>query len=420
MFRIIFSLLLLLAGMPLALADEVLTLAAAQRLSAQHPVVQADDERAQALAQLPDQLAALPDPRLSLNVLNLPLSKPSLSREAMTVSQLGIRQTIPWPGKRKLRAEAARAMAQAASLDASERRLWLRRHVALRWWNLFYLDRALDTVQRNQALMKQLIQIADSKYRTGQGRQSDILLAQLELSRLLDQQIVLKGARNHEQAALNSLLQRPADAAIVLPATVDSELPPLPAHTALLRMAEQHRPWLQAQRLRIDASEARLREADKDYYPDLDVGAFYGLRAGRSDLAGVMLSMNLPIFTEQKQDHAVAQRQAEKASAQFTLEDRRLRINEALAAFAADYRASWQQALLLKTGLIPQAEQTVAAMRAAYQVGEVDFLNLVRARITLYNHETEYWQAISKAWQAVAQIEAETGTLRQQWSKRHD
>ena len=62
-----------------------------------------------------------------------------------------------------------------------------------------------------------------------------------------------------------------------------------------------------------------------------------------------------------------------------------------------------------KTGLIPQAQQSVSAMRAAYQVNKVDFLNLVRAQITLYNYETQYWKALSGGWQALANLQAAVG-----------
>ncbi|WP_338070343.1 TolC family protein [Bathymodiolus platifrons methanotrophic gill symbiont] len=65
--------------------------------------------------------------------------------------------------------------------------------------------------------------------------------------------------------------------------------------------------------------------------------------------------------------------------------------------------------MLFKNGIIPQARQTVASMLAGYQVNKVDFLNLVRSQITLYNYETQYWKALSEANQALAQLTAVVG-----------
>jgi len=75
----------------------------------------------------------------------------------------------------------------------------------------------------------------------------------------------------------------------------------------------------------------------------------------------------------------------------------------------AKYISASEQSQLFKTGIIPQAKQTVDAMRAGYQVNKVDFLNLVRTQITLYNYETQYWQSISTANQALAQIVSVVG-----------
>ncbi len=386
-----------------------LTLQAAEQAAERHPRIQAREQHAQALAEIPAQVASLPDPKLNLNLLNLPISKPSLSREGMTQTQLGISQALPYPGKLSLRAKSAEFVAEAAAYDVEEARIRLRRDVRLHWWSLLYLDHALRIVARNQVLLRQLVRIADSKYKTGQGLQSDVLLAQLELSKLLDAEIALQGARRDQQAALNTLMGREADAPIVLPKHVPESLPSPPALDELQHQALDARPWLHAQQRRIDAAKARVELAEKDYYPDFSIGANYGMRAGRSDLTGVMFSMSLPIFTDSKQDRALAQRQAEEARATFQWEDRRLQIERDLAQAHSDYRAAKRQALLFKSGIIPQATQTVASMLASYQVGKVDFLNLVRSQITQYNYETQYWRALASAWQAWARLEAAVG-----------
>jgi outer membrane protein, heavy metal efflux system len=87
----------------------------------------------------------------------------------------------------------------------------------------------------------------------------------------------------------------------------------------------------------------------------------------------------------------------------------RFSIQRDLATGLAFYRQSQEQVRLFMTGIIPQARLTVEAMRAAYTVDNVDFLNLVSAQITLYNYETRYWQVLSEANQSLAAIEATVG-----------
>ena len=75
----------------------------------------------------------------------------------------------------------------------------------------------------------------------------------------------------------------------------------------------------------------------------------------------------------------------------------------------ADYNKAREQANLFRNGIIPQATQTVASMLSGYQVNKVAFPNLVRAQITLYNYETQYWKKQAEANQGLARLTAATG-----------
>ena len=76
----------------------------------------------------------------------------------------------------------------------------------------------------------------------------------------------------------------------------------------------------------------------------------------------------------------------------------------------SNYVQARHSAELFRTGIVPQARQTVASMLAAYQVNKVDFLNLVGAEITLYNYEVQFWLAVANANRALAALEAAVGT----------
>lgn len=409
----------LLASLPAhAATDAPLRLDDALALAlAQNPGLAARQSRATALAAVPSQVGTMPDPTLSLNALNFPTDTFSGTQEAMTQRQIALGLTLPFPGKLGLREQAANLDADAAAHDVDEQRLLLVRNVRTAWWNLLYLDRALTVVQRNQNLMRQLNAVAATRYSTGQGLQSDVLLAQVELSRLLDTELALSASRRNTAARLNALLGRRADTPILLPTEVNEDLPPVADSEELNRLAEEYRPLLASRRKLLEAAEARTRLAEKDYFPDLKLGLAYGFRNGnnpngspRADLASVTLGISLPLFADSRQKQAVSQRAAERQQQAYELQDSMLQVGAQIEQALADYRAAREQAALLKTGLIPQAQQSVSAMNAAYQVNKVDFLNLVRAQITLYNYETQYWKTLSSGWQALANLEAAVGT----------
>jgi len=373
--------------------------------------------RAQALAEVPSQVGTMPDPTLTLGILSLPTDTYSLSQEAMTQTQVGIGFTFPFPGKLGLREKVADLEAGTAEQVVAEKRLSLISSVRSTWWNLFYLDRALSLVQRNRALLRDFVKIAETKYKTGQGMQSDVLLAQVERSKLLDMEIALQASRRSQAAAMNALLGRAASNEVILPNQTNEDLPSAPDIVKLIKHAQESRPLILARRKMLDAARARTQLAEKDYYPDLRLGAAYGFRNGnnpngsaRADLASITLNLNLPIFAGSRQDKAVYQRRAEEEKEKYSLQDATLQVGAETEQATADYLAAREQASLYKSGIIPQASQTAAAMFGSYQVNKVDFLNLIRAQITLYNYETQYWKALSSGWQAWARLEAAVGT----------
>jgi len=366
--------------------------------------------RSKAMAAVPFQVGSLPDPVISFNALNLPVDSFNLAQDNMTQMRAGISQAIPFFGKLELRTQVASYHAEAASYDVTEQRFRLLRDVKNTWWTLFYLHRALEIVSLNQSLLRQFVDIARTKYEVGEGLQQDVLLAQLELSKLLDRKIMLQGALKKSQAQLNYLLSNPANQALFLPEKVSEELRSIKNEQSLFAEANHTRALLSSQRNSIYAAQSQLKLAEKSLMPDFNVGVFYGGRVDnlsgqeRSDLMSFKVSMNVPLFAASKQQKEIDQRNSELMQQRYALQDQWNQVQADISSAHSDFQQSQQQAILFKQGIIPQAKQTVASMLAGYQVNKVDFLNLVRSQITLYNYEIQYWQAFVKVKQAAAKL----------------
>lgn len=384
---------------------------------ANNPGLQEIEQRVRAAEAVPSQVGALPDPMLNFTAMNLPADTFDRDQENMTQMKIGVSQAFPFPGKRRLRREAAAYEAEAAASTYEEARWMLIRDIQSEWWQAFYLDRALGIVARNLELLRGFVRIAGEKYAVGDGLQSDVVLAQLELSKLLDLEVRLKAARAASGARLAALLAYPPGADIRIRNDIDTALPELPGEDALMGMAEESSPRIAARMSRVDAAEAREDFARRDFYPDFTLSADYGFRKGidqgrnveRADFVTFGFGIKIPLYAGAKQSKALEQRKAERSEQLLGLAQTRLAVQRDVETALVFYRQTREQVQLFGTGIIPQARQTVDAMRAAYMVGEVDFLNLVSAQITLYNYETRYWQVLSEAKQAVAAIEAAVG-----------
>lgn len=371
--------------------------------------------RYEALSELAPQQAALPDPVVTLGALNFPWDSFDRNQENMTQLQAGVSQMFPFPGKLGLREDIAAFEAQAAWHSVEEMRLNLDMNVTVAWWEIYFLDRSLETVERNQSLLRQFVDVARTKYEVGKGLQQDVLLAQLELSKLLDQAIRVRAMREHQEIRLNTLMGHTADSSIALPTMTAQGNVSLASDALLYQRAEVSRPMLNLKRMAIHASESRLELARKSYYPDFKVGVAYGNRdenemgQSRDDFLSVMLSVNIPLYAGSKQDRAVQQRTRELAKSQYALSDQRNMVMSSISAATTDHQRAVDQVSLYIQGIIPQARQTVESMMAGYQVDEVDFLNLVRSQVTLLNYELQYWRSHTEVNQSIARLCAAVG-----------
>ena len=273
--------------------------------------------QSEALIAASSQVEALPDPMLSLSAMNVPTDTFNFDQDPMTQMQVGLSQRFPFPGKRGLRRDSVGFQIAAVDQMLTESRTAIIGEVRSAWWRLMSLDRALQIVEQNKDLMRNFVAIAQTKYEVGNGIQQDVLLAQLELSRLLDRELRIRGMRRAAQADLNGMMHRPPDRLLILPVVpANTSLPELQTERQLLQQAGSARALIDVHRGMIESAQANLALAEKDRLPDINLGIGYGFRQGfdpvrgvdRPDLLSVMVSINVPIFSGSKQSKAVEQR----------------------------------------------------------------------------------------------------------------
>ena len=388
---------------------------ARSRALSSNPGLAEMQERYEALTHIAPQVSSLPDPVVSLNAMNFPWNSFDVNQEPMTQVQLGVSQMLPFPGKLGLREDVALFEAEAALNSVDEMRLNLDMNVTVTWWEIYFLDRSLETVLRNQALFRQFVEIAQTKYEVGNGLQQDVLLAQLELSKLLNSEIQLRSMREKGLIRLNVLMDVSPDMPASLPVEMPAPSGVIAGESILFQRALETRPILKQEHASIEASKSRLALAKKDYYPDFKLGVFYGNREeddfgrSRKDLLSVMLSVNVPLYAGTKQSEAVKQRSRELAKSKYALIDQQNMVLSSISSSVTEHDQAAEQLYLFGEGILPQARQTVESMLVGYQVNEVDFLNLVGSQVTLLNYELQYWKAFTEIHQSEARLSAAVG-----------
>ena len=384
------------------------------------------------------QAGALPDPMIGVGLMNVPVARPGLGNDMMTMLQLRVGAELPWPGKLGLSEDVARLEAEAAAWEVERVRQNVRAEVESAYYEIYFVDRALDVTGRNEALVGDFARLTSSKYGVGTAAQPDVLRAQVERTSLSDQLVALREQRVSAAARLNALLARPTDTPVTtveLPETVRvaalSEEPGgarfasaaladvlpgaspgggLPAVAELQGLALEHNPMIQAHVRRVEAQTRALALSEKAKLPDLSITAGYSRRAGLGDFFDVMVSAPVPIFASRKQDQGVFEQAAMLAEHEARHAAMVDDLNAEIAALAAELARARDQLLLLNDGILPQARTGLASATASYQVGRVDFLTLLDAQVTLYRHELDYHRLLADFATNVAAIERAVGT----------
>lgn len=423
-----------------AAAQQTTLPALLEEATAHNPRIHAAESAAEAARARVPRAGALPDPTVGVGVMNFPVADPSLGRDRMTMAQLRISERFPWPGKRGLREDVARHRAEAAGWEVERVRTEVLADVKAAYYRIYFLDRALEVTERNERLVADFARLTASKYGVGGAAQPDVLKAQVERTRLADQRVALKERRVGALARLNALLGRPSGAPLpetdlpeevrlaavedgagdvrfasfsladVIPRGAEGQEPAIPPVAELQERAFQNNPAVRAHVQRVAAQERAVALAGKAKLPDVAVSVAYSRRSEFDDFVDVMVSVPLPVFAGRKQDREVAEEAAtlsEHESRHHSMVDA---IDAEIEELAAELRRARGQLVLLSDGILPQAQTSLESATASYRVGDVDFLTLLDAQVTLYQHELDYNRLLADFAENVAKLEKAVGT----------
>ncbi len=385
-----------------------------ERAEATNPTLEVARTAAEAATERVYPAGALPDPRFRYELSNVPTGDLDLDSTPLSGQQLGLSQRLPFPGLLGRQRDAARSAADAAVEDLGDQSQRIRAAVERAWVELGFAQRALDVTIENVGLLRQLAKIAEAKYQVGEGLQQDVMRAQVTLTELLDEQLMREAAIRSAEARLASLLDLPPS--IPLPRTAPvRETAALPSLSVLLDRLESTSPRLRAHAARTEEAEHRKRVARLEGYPDFDLGFGYRVRERVSgdpvdgdDFIGANVTVRLPV-NRRKWRSQVAERDALLRRSHAEYRQARAQLRDSLRARYADLQRADREVMLVETGLLPQARQSLDSSRAGYEVDKVDFLSLIDSQVRLLNAQLRLERATADRRSSFAALEASLG-----------
>lgn len=334
----------------------------------------------------------LPDPVLSLGMQSLPVNGYAFDQENMTQLKLDISQKFSRGNSLALSQQVINEQAQQHPWLRAQRKAQVKATVMELWLNAYRAQQSIALIKQDKTLFTQLIEVTEASYSSslGKTRQQDIIRSQLELTRLEDKLIVLAQQLDAAKQGLAQWLpmhrlQRPLSNEFKEPNPLidfnnlafDELIQLLMAHPAIVAIEQN-----------VTAKVTQINLAKQSYKPQLGVNMGYGYRAdtqagdSRADLLSVGVSIDLPLFTDNRQDQQV---KAAIANAEATKTEKRVALQNLKGMYFKEFsqlaRIEQRNALYQNT-LLPQMSQQAQATLNAYTRDDGDFSDVMRARIS--------------------------------------
>jgi outer membrane protein TolC len=377
------------------------------------PEILAAKARAQAAGFRIPQAKSLPDPMFMFGYQNEGFDRFNVGEQPYSNSQgmFSLSQQFYYPGKRALKGEMASK--DAGSLDAmyEQTKLQVASKIRQLYYSLFLSYKTIDILKENGDLYARIEDAASARYASGMGTQEEVVMAQTEKYMLLERQEMERQKIEAVQGMLNTTVGREATSPLARP-SVSASTPFDMTLENVLAMAEDHSPEIRSKKLMVEGAQAKVKMAEKEYYPDFAIAAGYFPRGGAfPPMWNLTATVNLPIFYKTKQRQALAEAQAGVFEAKRELAATELMVSSNMRDSYSMFDAANRLMKLYKEGLVPKASQDVELAFSGYATGKVEALTVITRIRNLLDVDFLYWNQFVEREKAIARLHEFAGSL---------
>ncbi len=358
------------------------------------------------------QEGALPNPIVGGRIKNVGFSEITIGDDPRSDWQLFLRQEIPFPGKLRLKQDAAQEMAETKRWNEEVVKQELISNLRQTYYDWYFVSKAIEITERNKKLLENFLDVTVSRYEVGMGIQQDVIKAQVEISGFIEKLLLLNNKKNVTESRLRDLLHRGPDTRFGSPEDIGIADLNLTAAN-LTDQARDSSPTLKSISKKIESKQRSLDLAKKQYYPDILLeGTYFNRDGGSNDLDDIWqigVGLRVPAYFWKRERPGVERASIELSGAKNDFADVESNVIYQVENNYLNADTALQVIKLYKSAIIPQSRLSLESSISAYQVGDIDFLTLLDSLITLFNLEIEYEKQLTEYNKSIARIEAITG-----------
>jgi len=356
------------------------------------------------------QARSLPDPMFMFGYQNEGFQRITIGEEQQAMGMFTLSQMFYFPGKRDLKGEMATK--DKESLQAMHRVTQLRIVATVKqlYYELFLAHKSIDILDQLTEFFSRVEDAAMARYSSGMGSQQEVLMAQTEKYMLLEKKEMQRQKIQALHGMINSTVGRRVDSPLGIP-----EAPPSTPYVSgledLLQTVQDNSPELKSKVKMVEAAEAKMKMAKKEYYPDITIGAgYYPRTQGFLDMWNLTATINLPIYFKTKQDQAVLEANANLVGAKRELSSTEYMLSSNLRESYSMLTAADRLMKIYKDGVIPKTYQDFQLALSGYAAGKIEAITTISRLKALLDTQLLYWGQYVERAKAIARIEALTAT----------
>ncbi len=397
----------ILSGATAAAQDhpmEPLTLADLERMALEkNPTLRQAAEELKGAGGRAKQAGLLPNPIIGY-------SGDELDGEGRGKNGFFIEQTIPLGGKLGLARDVFEKEQQEAEANLEAQRLRVVNSVRSLYYEALIAARRVQVRGRLAQLSTEAVEVSRQLLNTGAADRPDLLEAEIEAR---EANLALVSARNeefHTWLGLGVMIGEPALTPRPLAGSESLSVPELDRDAAVESLLRDS-PQIHAAQARIEQSEAALKRAGRETFPDLFVrgGSHYDREqnAATGRPVGwegfVEAGISVPIFNRNQGGREAAQALLSRSRAELTRTQ--LALRGQLSGVFEVYLTSLRAADEYRTEIIPRAEQAYRLYLDRFQEMAAAYPQVLIAQRTLFQTSERYLRAIEEAHRAALQIQ---------------
>jgi outer membrane protein, heavy metal efflux system len=374
-----------------------------------NPAIEAALSRWTAMKARVPQAAAWDDPKVSaeFNAARFVEVPPN----AFMDQTVTLEQMIPISGKNRVRSRIAAAEALAAFEAVRRQQLDVITKIRASYLRLLNNYALLDLNEENIASLRQIADVARSRYETGMESAADVLFAETEASKLQETRRDLERMISDEKSQLNILTNRDAFTPLGMPRKETIRRMELPLTQLRVRMLV-HRPEVRTAQAQVAAEKEKVQLARREWIPDPAImvqGQRYNDTQHLTSEFNTGISFSIPWVNYGKYSAGTKEAQSNLAAAQAELD----RVHKESLGLLRDQlqkiETTHHHAELFQKEILSQAEKAFAASQSAYESGKAGFSDWIIAQRLLRDTQATARKHLTDYEIAIAELEAIVG-----------